>query len=113
MSDENIRQKTILMRNGDMRMSRDREYWTDEEKEILGREYKNGTSINEIALMLNRSESAVHQKIEQQGLCVRNPFSMRKRSGSKKDCKCLCENCKCDRSLCPRCKVYETILEDM
>lgn len=113
MSDEDIRQKTILMRNGDMRMSRDREYWTDEEKEILGREYKNGTSINEIALMLNRSENAVHQKVEQLGLCVRNPFSMRKRSDSKKERKCLCETCTCDRALCPRCKVYETILEDM
>lgn len=113
MHNEEIRQKTIQMRNGDMRMSRDREYWTDEDKKILDREYKNGTSINEIALILNRSESAVHQKIEQLGLCVRNPFSMRKRSGSKKDYKCLCENCMCDRSLCPRCKVYETILEDM
>ena len=113
MSDEEIRQKTIQMRSGDMRMSRDREYWTEEDKEILEREYKNGTGINEIALILNRSESAVHQKIEQLGLCVRNPFSMRKRSGNKKDYKCLCENCKCDRSLCPRCKVYETILEDM
>ena len=113
MHNEEIRQKTIQMRNGDMRMSRDREYWTDEDKEVLDREYKNGTSINEIALMLNRSESAVHQKIEQMGLCIRNPFSMRKRSGSKKDCKWVCENCKCERSLCPRCKVYETILEDM
>lgn len=113
MNNEEIRQKTIQMRMGDIRMSRDREYWTEEDKAVLVREYKNGTGINEIALMLNRSENAIHQKVEQLGLCVRNPFSMRKRSVSKKDCKCLCENCTCDRSLCPRCKVYETILEDM
>lgn len=93
-------------------MSRDREYWTEEDKEILDREYKNGTSINEIALILMRSENAVHQKVEQLGLCVRNPFSMRKRSHGMKGGKCLCETCTCDRAVCPRCKVYQAVLED-
>ena len=75
MNNEEIRQKTIQMRMGDIRMSRDREYWTEEDKAVLVREYKNGTGINEIAMMLKRSENAIHQKVEQLGLCVRNPFS--------------------------------------
>lgn len=113
MSDEEIKQVTIQMRNGDRRMSREGEYWTDEDKDILNRAYKNGVSITEIALMLERSESAIYQKVEQLKLCSRNPFSMRKRARKKEEDQCLCETCQCDRALCPLCQVYQTILEGM
>lgn len=41
-----IKEKTRLMRNGELQLSRDREYWTDDERDVLRREYVNGTSIN-------------------------------------------------------------------
>ena len=64
MNPEEIKQKTMTMRSGMVRMLRDREYWTAEDVETLKNEYYAGTSINEIAIMLDRSESAVYQKIE-------------------------------------------------
>lgn len=113
MSDDEIIEKTIQMRNGDLRMPREGEIWTDEDKDFLERNYSRGTEFNVIALELGRSESAIYQKVEQLGLCTRNPFSMRKRSGTKKANRCLCEVCTCDRALCPLCKVYKSVLEGM
>lgn len=113
MSDEEIKQVTVQMRNGKRRMTREGEYWTDEDKKKLISAYRDGVSITEIALMLERSESAIYQKVEQLKLCSRNPFSMRKRSRRKKEDGCLCEICQCDRALCPLCRVYQTILEGM
>ena len=107
-----IKEKTRLMRNGELQLSRDREYWTDDERDVLRREYVNGTSINEIALMLERSESAIYQQIERLSLCVRNPFSSRKKNSVDKGQDCLCKTCKCNRALCPRCKVYQAVLEE-
>lgn len=107
-----IKEKTRLMRNGELQLSRDREYWTDDERDVLRREYVNGTSINEIALMLERSESAIYQQIERLSLCVRNPFSSRKKNSVDKGQDCLCKTCKCGRALCPRCKVYQAVLEE-
>lgn len=34
-----IEEKTKLMRSGELQMSRDREYWTDDERDTLRREY--------------------------------------------------------------------------
>ncbi len=110
--EQSIEEKTRLMRNGELQLSRDREYWTDDERDVLRREYMKGTSINVIALMLERSESAIYQQIERLGLCVRNPFSSRKKNSVSKRQDCLCMSCKCDRAVCPRCKVYQAVLEE-
>jgi len=113
MNANEIKDKTIQMRNGEIKMLRDGEYWSADDREMLRREYGNGTSINEIAIMLQRSESAIYQQIEHMGLCTRNPFSTRKKGGQSGASSCLCKNCKCDRALCPRCKVYQAVLEDV
>lgn len=113
MKNEVIRNQTIRMRNGEIQMPRDREYWTEEDRSTLRREYESGTSINEIALMLERSESAIYQQIERLNLCVRNPFSSRKKSVTTKEYDCLCKRCKCDKGTCPRCRVYQSVLEEM
>lgn len=113
MYKEAIREQTIRMRSGEIQMSRDREYWTEEDRSTLRKEYESGTSINEIALMLERSESAIYQQIERFNLCVRNPFSLRKKSSTTKEYDCLCKSCKCDKSACPRCRVYQSVLEEM
>lgn len=112
MTPEEIKQKTMTMRSGMVRMLRDREYWTAEDVETLKNEYYDGTSINEIALLLDRSESAVYQKIEQLGLCIRSAVSSRRRNGAVKEGVCLCESCKCDLSACPRCSGQKAVLEE-
>lgn len=113
MNAQEIQEHTIQMRKGAVKMLHDGEYWTDDDRALLQREYENGTSINEIALILQRSESAIYQQIERMGLCIRNPFSARRKSVNLNAHTCLCKNCKCDRSLCPRCKIYQAILEDV
>lgn len=113
MKEQEILEATIEMRNGGKKMLREGEYWTEEDRKILKHEYSNGTAINVIAIMLQRSESAIYQQVERLGLCTRNPFSLREKTGQCGAHSCLCKNCKCDRSLCPRCKVYQTALEDV
>lgn len=113
MNAQEILKTTIEMRKGGMRMLRDGEYWSENDREVLRREYANGTSINVIAIMLQRSESAIYQQVERMGLCTRNPFSVRKKGKQFETRSCLCKNCKCDRALCPRCKDYQAVLEDV
>ena len=111
MNQKEILEATIEMRNGERIMIRDGDYWTEEDREILQREYRSGTGINVIAIMLQRSESAIYQQVERLGLYTRNPFSARKKGIQCGAHQCLCKNCKCDRELCPRCKVYQAVLE--
>lgn len=113
MNTNEIKDKTIQMRNGKIKMLRDGECWTENDREVLRREYSNGTSLNEIAIMLQRSEGAIYQQVERLGLYSRNPFSTRKKNEKADAYSCLCKNCKCDRALCPRCKVYQAVLEDV
>lgn len=113
MNPQEILEATIEMRNGERIMLRDGDYWSAEDREILQREYRGGTGINVIAIMLQRSESAIYQQVERLRLCTRNPFSVRKKGGQSEVHSCLCKNCKCDRTLCPRCKVYQAVLEDV
>lgn len=111
MDSEELKSKTISMRTGEIKMKRDREYWSNEEREKMQFLFENGISVNEIAIMLERTEAAVYQQIERMKLYARNPFATRKRTAVPKEPVCLCDTCSCDRSLCPRCKVYDTILE--
>ena len=55
MNAQEIQEKTIEMRNGKIKMLRDGEYWSEDDREVLRCEYGNGTSINEIAIKLQRS----------------------------------------------------------
>lgn len=109
MTELEIKEKTVKMRTGELTMQRDKERWTDSDRETLRREYYLGTPANEIALMLERSESAIYQQIEQQSLCVRNT-PPRKRAVVKEP-ECLCKYCERDKSLCPLCEIYQKALE--
>lgn len=113
MNQQEILIETIQIRKGEKLLLREVDYWTDSDREILQREYYKGTSFNEMAIMLQRSEGAIYQQVERMGLCTRNPFSARKKSTDTSAPSCLCKNCKCDRSVCPRCKVYQAVLEDV
>lgn len=103
MFNENPKEETVIaMRNREIRLNREGEYWTDEEKEQLRTMFEAGFGITKIAYVLCRTEPAVYQQIESMDLYNRKAKPQRRRSAAKPR-GCLCENCLCDSSFCPRC----------
>ena len=93
MFNENPKEETVIaMRNREIRLNREGEYWTVEA----------GFGITKIAYVLCRTEPAVYQQIESMDLYNRKANPQRRRSAAKPR-GCLCENCLCDSSFCPRC----------
>lgn len=84
------------MRNRTVRLDREGDYWTNEEKEMLVQKFSEGEGITAMALQLQRTESAVIQQIEALDL-----FGRKKKSSTPKQPCCLCPNCKLDPALCP------------
>lgn len=112
MNDQEIKNKTIAMRNGEITMKRDREYWSDEERMNAALLYAAGVPLNEIAIDLERSEGALYQQIVQMKLHFIPPEKARKRRSEPRESTCLCSSCTCDRSLCPLCEVYKKSKEE-
>lgn len=89
-------ESVINMRNRTVRLDREGDYWTDEEKEMLVQKFNEGEGITAMALQLQRTESAVIQQIEALDL-----FGRKKKSSIPKRPCCLCDKCKLDPALCP------------
>lgn len=87
------------IRAGKLTPERSREYWDKEERERLGGLYAAGTGISEIALDLQRSETAVIQQLIGSGL-LKTPG--RERGPRRKNPHCLCEDCLL-KGNCARC----------
>lgn len=85
------------MRNRTVRLDREGDFWTADEKETLVRKFNEGEGITAMALELQRTESAVIQQIEALDL-----FGRKKKNPTQKLPCCLCANCKLDPALCPR-----------
>ena len=70
MTNEIKTQQELLLaiRNGEMHPERSTAYWTPEERAELQRLYRDGQGISEIALLLQRSESAVFQQLLAMGM---------------------------------------------
>lgn len=84
------------MRNRTVRLDREGDYWTAEERESLAQKFHDGMGITAIALELQRTESAVIQQIEAMDL-----FGRKKKTSSPKQPRCLCSSCQLDPALCP------------
>ncbi|MEE1327555.1 MAG: hypothetical protein UHS47_03315 [Oscillospiraceae bacterium] len=84
------------MRNRTVRLDREGDYWTAEERESLAQKFHDGVGITAIALELQRTESAVIQQIEAMDL-----FGRKKKTSSPKQPRCLCSSCQLDPALCP------------
>lgn len=112
MNKDELLVQTIQLRKGEKIPPREGTYWTEEDREILKQEYYSGTSYNEIGIILERSEGAIHQQVETMGLRTKNPASMRNRATTSGAHKCLCKNCKCDRTLCPLFAVCQSAVEE-
>lgn len=84
------------MRNRTVRLDREGDYWTAEERESLAQKFHDGVGITAIALELQRTESAVIQQIEAMDL-----FGRKKKTSSPRQPRCLCSVCQLDPALCP------------
>lgn len=100
MSDAAVRQLTVAMRHGTFLMVREGKYWSDEEKQALEILSMQGYSITHIAIALERSESAVCQKMDELRN-VHGPCSPKTRIHTPKAHVCLCSKCSCNPQLCP------------
>lgn len=109
MNSSEIKEMTIAMRTGKIKMEREGMYWTEEEREYARQQFYGGVPINEIAIELKRSETAVEQHVA--GLHIRPPENTRTRQIVIKEPVCQCATCACDRSLCPLCHVYQKLQE--
>ena len=95
------------MRNQTVRLDREGDYWTAEEKEALVQKFNEGEGITAMALELQRTESAVIQQIEALDL-----FGRKKKNPVLKQPHCLCSSCVLDPSLCPLRERCPKLMED-
>lgn len=100
MNEEAFQEAIRSMRNNEGRLERAGDYWSDEDRERLRQMFYEGIGISEIALRLQRTESAVFQQIEKMSLFCKD--KRRPRKDACRNCSCHCPNCEVDKRLCPR-----------
>lgn len=61
-------ESVMNMRKRTVRLDREGDYWTDEEKEMLLNKFREGDGITAMALAFQRTEAAVMKQIEEQDL---------------------------------------------
>ena len=116
MSDQELKEKTIAMRNGEMKMKREGCYWSEEEDELVEHKfYALGETTTEIAIEQERTESAIIQRIN---VLAAQRYGNQKRPNQKRPRLtvppgCLCADCKADRTFCPRCIHYQEYKEEV
>ena len=106
MSELTRKEKAKAMRSGKMKMAKEGCVWTIEDDNILRDMFDDGEDTLDMALVLERKEPAVQQRIDQLEL-----YSKQKRTRTKKKIPadplgCLCKDCKADKTSCPRCIHY-------
>ena len=107
MSELTKKDKAKSMRSGKMKMAKEGCVWTVEDDLLLRDMFEDGDDVLDMALMLERKEPAVQQRIDQLEL-----YSKQKRTRTKKEIPAdppgwLCKDCKADKTLCPRCVHYQ------
>lgn len=87
----NLSQKEIAeMHSGKIRMTRDGELWSADEKQKLIDGFYSGLGITELAYIHERTENAIIQQLVLNH-CFEDSIKTRKKGKRKKQC--LCENC--------------------
>lgn len=110
MREYEIYEAVTSMRNRTVRMDREGDYWTEEEKEQLVKLFREGEGITAIAIRLQRTEPAIMQQIEKMDLYRRKEAPVRKKAEPKPPT-CLCVNCQLDPASCPRCGACQQSVE--
>lgn len=93
MSELTRKEKARAMRNGKMKMAKEGCVWTAEDDMILQGMFDDGEDNLDMALILERKEPAIQQRIDQLGL-----YHKQKRTRTKKEIPvdppgCLCSVC--------------------
>lgn len=100
MDQEKYREAVRNMRHSPASLERRGECWSEEDKGKLSEMFFDNVGITEMAVILQRSETAIMQQIEKQDLYDRKLYPTRQRNNSVPS-KCLCEVCVADPTLCP------------
>ena len=100
LNEQNYTNTVKNMRKSAVRLERQGDYWSEEDKENLSKMFLEGVGITEMAVILQRSETAIIQQIEKMNLYDRRLYPARQKNCSEQS-KCLCDNCMADPALCP------------
>lgn len=100
INQEEYREAVRNMRHSPASLERRGDYWSEEDKGKLSEMFFDNVGITEMAVILQRSETAIMQQIEKQDLYDRKLYPTRQRNNSVPS-KCLCEVCVADPALCP------------
>lgn len=99
LNEQNYTNTVKNMRKSAVRLERQGDYWSEEDKENLSKMFSEGVGITEMAVILQRSETAFIQQIEKMNLYGRRLYPARQKNCSEQP-KCLCDNCMADPALC-------------
>ena len=106
MSEDIVLETIRGMRAGIIKPEHENWFWSDFDNELLITNYNNGIGISELAVLLNRSEQAIYQRLRALGFF---DIYCKHRRREKKEEKCLCgANCLCSECIlrkteyCPR-----------
>lgn len=100
LNEQNYTNTVKNMRKSAVRLERQGDYWSEEDKENLSKMFLEGVGITEMAVILQRSETAIIQQIEKMNLYGRRLYPARQKNCSEQS-KCLCGTCMADPALCP------------
>ncbi len=101
----------ISMRNRTVRLDREGDYWTDDEREQLKKSFYEGVGITQMSQKFQRTEPAIIQQIEKLNLYKRKEAPSRRKT-SHKEPACLCSFCSVDPALCPMAEHCPKLKED-
>ena len=110
MHEYEIYEAVTSMRNRTVRMDREGDYWTEEEKEQLVKLFREGEGITAIAIRLQRTEPAIMQQIQKIDLYRRKEALVRRKSDPKPPA-CLWHTCQLDSASCHRCGACQQLEE--
>lgn len=82
LNEQNYTNTVKNMRKSAVRLERQGDYWSEEDKENLSKMFFEGVGITEMAVILQRSETAIIQQIEKMNLYDRRLYPARQKSCS-------------------------------
>ena len=95
------REQVIALRRGDASAGLRKDYWSDDDREMLKKKYQDGDGITELALVFRRTETAIFTQLSALRMFKES------RAPRRKKLDCLCPKCE----LYPDCaKCRETVL---
>lgn len=86
INDRISREQVIALRQGDASAGLRKDYWSDDDREMLKKKYQDGDGITELALVFRRTEPAIVSQLTALKMFKRS------RAPRRKEPDCLCPN---------------------